>query len=188
MTHSRIFPDGQVRCNWVTLDPLYIDYHDKEWGTKTNGQNAFFEKITLEGFQSGLSWLTILRRRDSFRAAFEDFDVSKVARFSDSKVQELLADPGIIRNRSKILATIQNANIIENEGLDLTGLIWSFSIPAGPIVGEDFEWRTTSPESEALSKHLKNLGFKYVGATTMFALMQSTGIVSDHAPGCFKRP
>jgi DNA-3-methyladenine glycosylase I len=186
MTHTRQFEDGVVRCDWVTVDPIYISYHDLEWGTKTIGQNELFEKISLEGFQAGLSWLTILKRRENFRRAFSGFEVAKVAQYTPQQVETLCNDPGIIRNRSKILATIHNANLIQDAGIDLTTLLWGFA--PEPKARKQFQWRATSPESDAMSKALKKLGFKYVGSTTMYALMQSTGMVQDHAPGCFKNP
>jgi DNA-3-methyladenine glycosylase I len=186
MTHTREFEDGLVRCDWVTVDPIYVSYHDQEWGVRTTGQNPLFEKISLEGFQAGLSWLTILKRREEFRRAFSDFEVGKVAQFTQQQVETLCHDPKIIRNRSKILATIHNANLIQDAGIDLTNLLWSFA--PDPKAQKQFQWRANSPESDAMSKALKKLGFKYVGSTTMYALMQSTGMVQDHAPGCFKNP
>lgn len=188
MTHVREFEDGTVRCDWASDDPLYIDYHDHEWGNKTEGQNELFEKMSLEGFQAGLSWLTILRRREGFRSAFEGFDVATVANFTELKIAELCEDTRIIRNRSKILAVIHNADLVQRAGLDLTSLLWSFATERLPAGAGDFEWRATSPDSDAMSPALKKLGFKYVGSTTMYALMQSTGMVQDHAPGCFRRP
>lgn len=187
MTFYKEFEDGLNRCSWVTADPTYLAYHDQEWGVKTTGQNQLFEKISLEGFQAGLSWLTILKRRDGFRAAFEDFEVAKVARFSDENVNQLTQNPNIIRNRFKILAVIHNAKLIQDDDIDLTQLLWSFADQAKSDVGE-FQWRGTSQESDAMSKELKKLGFKYVGSTTMYALMQATGMVQDHAPGCFRNP
>jgi DNA-3-methyladenine glycosylase I len=188
MMFVREFEDGAVRCAWVSRDPLYIDYHDREWGTKLTGQNELFEKISLEGFQAGLSWLTILRRREGFRSAFEGFDVNRVADFTEQKVARLCEDSRIIRNKSKILAVIHNANLIRNAGIDLSSLLWSFARQQQPDSPKEFEWRATSVESNAMSAALKKLGFKYVGSTTMYALMQSTGMVQDHAPGCFRRP
>lgn len=184
--HTRAFEDDLVRCNWVTADPIYISYHDQEWGERATGQNQLFEKISLEGFQAGLSWLTILKRRDHFRHAFAKFEVEKVAQFTQQKVEQLCVNPQIIRNRSKILAVIHNARLIQDNGIDLTKLLWGFA--PKPATREEYQWRATSPESDAMSKALKKLGFKFVGSTTMYALMQSTGMVQDHAPGCFKNP
>lgn len=188
MNLTREFEDGLRRCAWLNDDPLYREYHDSEWGTKTVGQNQLFEAICLEGFQAGLSWLTILRRREGFRSAFHGFDVNRVAKMTAGEVEDLMLDSSIIRNRAKILSTIKNANLIIDQEIDLTELLWSFA-PDQPLVAEtDFEWRATSAESDAMSKSLKSLGFSFVGSTTMYALMQSTGMVQDHAPGCFRRP
>ena len=186
MINTRKFDDGLFRCDWVTADPIYISYHDLEWGEKTTGQNQLFEKISLEGFQAGLSWLTILKRREAFRHAFAQFEIPRVAQFTNQQVEQLCSDPKIIRNRSKILAVIHNANLIQDAQIDLTKLLWEFA--PEPQAKRDFQWRATSPESDAMSKTLKKIGFKYVGSTTMYALMQSTGMVQDHAPGCFKNP
>jgi DNA-3-methyladenine glycosylase I len=187
VSHFRIHDDGLARCSWVTNDPIYIDYHDREWGTPGRGQQALFEAICLEGFQAGLSWLTILRRREGFRRAFFGFDIEKVATLDANDVERLMQDEGIIRNRAKILSAINNANVILEKKLDLTSLIWSFA-PEQPVTPEEgFEWRATSKESDGLSKALKGLGFSFVGSTTMYALMQSSGLVQDHAPGCFRR-
>ena len=188
MSLIKDFPDGLSRCSWLNDSQVYVDYHDTEWGTVTTGQRELFEGICLEGFQAGLSWFTILKRRQGFRDAFENFEVSKVAGMSDKRVEELMIDERIIRNRSKIQSAIHNAKLIEDAGLDLTKLLWSFA-PANPLTPDkDFAWRATSKESDALSKELKRLGFSFVGSTTMYALMQSTGMVQDHAPGCFRRP
>ena len=184
MSHSRVHQDGLERCSWLNDDPVYIEYHDKEWGRRATGQRDLFEAISLEGFQAGLSWLTILKRRDSFRKAFHNFEISRVAEMTESEVDRLMQDPGIIRNRAKILATIHNAKLILELGLDLKATLWAFAPenPKSPI--ENFEWLSVSKESTALSKALRQLGFKFVGPTTMYALMQSTGMVHDHAPNC----
>ena len=173
-----------VRCPWVTDDQTYRDYHDNEWGEELRGQRELYEKITLEGFQAGLSWLTILKRRESFRLAFDGFDIQKIAAYGPQKIESLMADPGIIRNRLKILAAINNANVILDQQLDLTDLLWSFAPPQSP--GTNQASNTTSPESDAMSKELKRLGFRFVGSTTLFALMQSTGMVRAHSNNCFK--
>jgi len=183
--------DGRARCAWSGVDAEYRRYHDEEWGTPLHGDRAMFEKLSLEAFQSGLSWLTILRRRPGFRAAFRDFDIAAVAALGDADAAELLLDARIIRNRAKIAATIANARI----ALDLTAdnpgaldrLMWSFA-PTGradrPRTLADVP--ATTPESTAMSASLRALGFRFVGPTTMYALMQSTGMVDDHVTGCWK--
>jgi DNA-3-methyladenine glycosylase I len=185
--HTRTHDDGITRCVWVNDDEIYIRYHDNEWGSEGRGQRELFEAICLEGFQAGLSWITILKRREGFRKAFENFDIEKVARFDANKIEELMLNPGIIRNRAKIISAINNANIVMEKDLDLTSLIWSFAPKVRQTPDEDFTWRATSDESVALSKALRKLGFSFVGPTTMYALMQSSGLVHDHAPGCFRR-
>lgn len=186
MNLTRTFDDGLSRCSWLNTDPLYIQYHDQEWGVVGRDQRDLFEAICLEGFQAGLSWFTILKRREGFRAAFHNFEIQKVAQMSSIDVERLMQDPGIIRNRAKILSCIKNANLVLDLELDLVNLIWSFA-PEVQQADHNFSWKATSPESEALSKKLKSLGFGFVGATTMYALMQSSGLVKDHAPGCFRR-
>lgn len=188
MSLTKDFPDGLTRCGWLNDDELYREYHDKEWGTKTTGQRELFEGICLEGFQAGLSWLTILKRRQGFRNAFDNFEISKVAQFDDSKVELLMQDSGIIRNRAKIQSAIKNARVVIDKDLNLTQLMWSFAPKVSLTSVENFQWRATSAESDALSQELKRLGFSFVGSTTMYALMQSTGMIQDHAPGCFRRP
>jgi DNA-3-methyladenine glycosylase I len=183
MSHVRKHPDGKLRCSWVTDDPVYVEYHDQEWGRRATGQRDLFEAISLEGFQAGLSWLTILRRRAGFRAAFDNFELEKVAAFDEGDVERLMLDPGIIRNRSKIRSVIHNGRLVLDKNLDLKRELWQFA-PARQPVPEGFQWLVTSPESDAMSKHLKTLGFKFVGSTSMYALMQSTGMISDHAPDC----
>ena len=175
------------RCSWVTDDAIYINYHDKEWGTGGRDQQQLFEAICLEGFQAGLSWLTILKRREGFREAFHHFDIEKVACLQASDVERLMQNPRIIRNRAKIQSTINNANVVLDKGLDLTELLWSFAPEAVDTSEQEFIWRATTKESDAMSKALKKLGFSFVGSTTMYALMQSSGMVNDHAPGCFRR-
>jgi DNA-3-methyladenine glycosylase I len=175
------------RCDWATSAPEYLDYHDLEWGTPLHGERALFERLTLEAFQSGLSWLIILRKRPAFRAAFHDFDVDSVAGFGDGDVTRLLADAGIVRNRAKIEAAINNARAIRSavpEGLD--ELLWSFAPEqhARPRTLADIS--ALSPESTALAKQLKRRGFRFVGPTTAYALMQATGIVDDHVSSCWR--
>lgn len=192
MTITHKFDDGLVRCSWPGKDDLYREYHDTEWGVAVTGDQEMFERIALEGFQAGLSWITILKRREGFRKAFKNFDLRKVARMTDADVERLMLDEGIIRNRAKIESTIRNANIIlelQKAGESISEIVWSFAPPASKRkrTAANFAWIATTPESEALSKHLRKLGFGFVGATTMYALMQATGMVNDHAPGCFRR-
>ena len=188
MSKTRRLADGVTRCSWVTDDQIYIDYHDNEWGQPNRNQRDLFEAICLEGFQAGLSWLTILKRREGFRAAFDNFDSAKVSKYGKREVSRLLKDPAIIRNLAKINSVINNAKVVEDLGLDLVELMWSFA-PAKRVTRRtNFDWVATSNEAEQLSKHLKKLGFSFVGPTTMYALMQSSGLVFDHAPGCFQKP
>jgi DNA-3-methyladenine glycosylase I len=180
-----------MRCSWLNADEIYREYHDTEWGVSVSGDQAMFERIALEGFQAGLSWITILKRREGFRKAFKNFDLRKVSRMTEADVERLMQDEGIIRNRAKIESTIRNAGIIlelQKQGQSISEIVWSFAPPAGKRkrAASDFAWLATTPESEALSKHLRKLGFGFVGATTMYALMQATGMVNDHAPGCFR--
>jgi DNA-3-methyladenine glycosylase I len=181
-------PDGKPRCPWAVGTPDYLDYHDKEWGRPLHGERELFERLTLEAFQSGLSWLTILRKRENFRRAFDGFDVERVAGYGARDVKRLLANAGIVRNRRKIEATITNARAVRelhanNETLD--ELIWSFAPdqpgPA-PETLEDLE--PTTPESKSLAKELKGRGFVFVGPTTAYASMQAAGLVNDHLMGC----
>jgi DNA-3-methyladenine glycosylase I len=183
------YQDGLTRCAWPKQDSLYIEYHDTEWGVPVVGDDAMFERVSLEGFQAGLSWITILRRREAFRKAFKGFEIQKVARMSEKDVERLMTNDGIIRNRAKIEATISNAKVAHALNEPLSDLIWSFApkVATKKVSAESFEWIATSAESEALSKGLKKLGFSFVGPTTMYALMQSLGMVNDHAPGCFRR-
>ena len=173
------------RCSWATSAPEYLAYHDDEWGVPLHGEVALFERLSLEAFQSGLSWLIILRKRPAFRAAFADFDIDAVARFGDTDVARLLSDAGIVRNRAKIEATLGNARAIRehvDEGLD--ELLWSFA----PSNTGPFEFRATSAESVAMSKELKRRGLRFVGPTTCYSLMQAVGMVNDHQPECWRAP
>ncbi len=179
-----------VRC-WPTTDPLYIAYHDDEWGRPVREEHRLFERISLEAFQSGLAWITILRKRENFRAAFAGFDPDVVARFGDADVERLMGDAGIVRNRAKIEATIANARAtvaLHEAGQTLRALLWSFApsapAPAPRALGE---MPATTPESAALARELKRRGFRFVGPTTAYALMQATGIVNDHVEGCIVR-
>ena len=180
--------DERPRCGWATSAPEYVAYHDAEWGTPLHGEAALFERLSLEAFQSGLSWLIILRKRPAFRAAFAGFDVDTVAGFDDSDVARLLADPGIVRNRAKIEATVANARAIREavpEGLD--ELLWSFA-PDRPAARPAAlsEVPSTSEASVAMAKELKRRGFRFVGPTTAYALMQATGMVDDHVATCWR--
>lgn len=193
--------DGLARCGWVGTDSEYMRYHDEEWGVKLLGDQKLFEKLSLEAFQAGLSWITILKRRPGFREAFSNFDIATVASYSDADVERLMLDKRIIRNRAKIVATIENAKVTQSILAQSPGalhdLIWSFQ----PISRQRFnacagdeqarfatlaEVPAVTTESEQLSKALKKLGFKFVGATTMYALMQSAGLVDDHLAGCHR--
>ncbi|GAA1947934.1 DNA-3-methyladenine glycosylase I [Microbacterium aquimaris] len=178
--------DGLARCGWVGDDAEYRRYHDQEWGRPLHGDRALFEKMSLEGFQAGLSWITILRKRPRFREVFAGFDASVVASFGEDDVERLMGDPGIIRNRAKILATISNAAIVRDmsEG-ELDALMWSFAPVAAPRPRSFADVPATTPASDALSRELRRRGFRFVGPTTMYALMQSGGMVDDHIEGCF---
>jgi DNA-3-methyladenine glycosylase I len=184
------YDDGIKRCRWPGKDSLYIDYHDTEWGVPVSGDDEMFERIALEGFQAGLSWITILKRREGFRKAFKNFEVKKVAKLKDIDVEKMMQNEGIIRNRAKIISTINNANLVldlQKQGISISDVVWSFSPKKKMTSTKGFQWRATSPESDAMSKELRRLGFSFVGSTTMYALMQATGLINDHAPGCFRR-
>lgn len=183
--------DGLVRCAWGASTPDYADYHDDEWGRPVHGEHALFERITLEAFQSGLSWLTILRKREGFRLALARFDPEVVARFGDDDRERLLADPGIVRNRAKIDAALTNARAVLElrDGPGLDGLFWSFAPdPATrPVPQASSDVPAVAPESTALAKELKRRGFVFVGPTTAYAAMQACGLVDDHLAGCHAR-
>ena len=186
--------DGVVRCSWAGADPLYRRYHDREWGVPVADDQRLFEKICLEGFQSGLSWLTILRKRDRFRAAFRGFDYHAVARFSSREVARLLTDAGIVRHRGKIESTVNNARravALEREAGSLAAFLWGFEPPPAKRPRR-LTWRVLSAmprtaESQALSRELKRRGFTFVGPTTAYAFMQAVGLVNDHVEGCSVR-
>ena len=174
------------RC-WPTTDPLYIAYHDEEWGRPVRDERRLLEKLCLEGFQSGLSWLTILRKRERFRELFEGFDPDRVARFDDAHVERLMADATIVRNRAKIEATIANARAtvaLHDQGRTLSELLWSFAPEPGPAPRTLADVPAVTPESTAMAKELKRRGFRFVGPTTAYALMQACGLVDDHIDGC----
>ncbi|MFJ4782722.1 DNA-3-methyladenine glycosylase I [Streptomyces sp. NPDC088794] len=183
-------PDGALRCPWALSTEDYVAYHDEEWGRPVHGDQALFERVSLEAFQSGLSWITILRRRPGFRAAFADFKIEAVAAFTDEDRERLLADAGIIRNRAKIDATIANARVLVDWAPgDLDTLIWSHAPdPATrPAPRTLADVPAVTPESTALSKDLKKRGLRFVGPTTAYALMQACGLVDDHLADCAAR-
>ena len=183
------YSDGLTRCYWPKQDPLYIDYHDNEWGVPVTDEDSLFEAIALEGFQAGLSWITILKRRESFRKAFLNFEIARVAKMNTRQVERLMLDESIIRNRAKIIATINNAKLVLSLDRTLQDIIWSHAPKPNKRTtpAKNFEFRAVSEESEALSRTLRSLGFAFVGPTTMYAMMQSIGMINDHAPGCFRR-
>lgn len=177
------------RCSWSEGDPLMRSYHDEEWGLPERDPRMLWEMLMLEGFQAGLSWITVLRKREAFRAAFAGFDPRKVAAFGEADVERLMADPGIVRARAKIEATIQGARIyceMEDRGESFADFCWSFT--DGKVVkGDGRSWVASSPLSERISKEMKRRGFKFVGPTIVYAWMQAVGIVNDHSSGCFRR-
>ena len=183
----------KTRCAWVGDDPLYLAYHDEEWGVPVHDDRVLFEFLILEGAQAGLSWITILKKRDNYRRAFDNFDPRKIARYDDAKVRTLLADPGIVRNRLKIAATIQNAKAflaVQKEFVSFDAYVWQF-VGGKP---KRNRWKTIAeapaktPESDALSKDLLKRGFKFVGSTICYAFMQAVGMVNDHTVDCFRHP
>jgi DNA-3-methyladenine glycosylase I len=177
-------------CAWCLSDPIYVTYHDEEWGVPQHDAKELFEMLILEGAQAGLSWLTILRRREGYRRAFDRFDARKIARYDARKAAALMQDAGIIRNRLKIAATIDNARAfleLEKEEGGFARFIWSF-VDGKPLVrAAGAKPRNTSPEAEAMSRALKTRGFRFVGPTICYAFMQAVGMVNDHAPDCFRR-
>lgn len=186
-------PDPDLpRCGWVSTDPLYLAYHDEEWGVPVHDDRHLFEMLILEGAQAGLAWITILKRREGYRRAFHNFDLKKIARYGEKDVARLLADPGIIRNRAKVAATIKNAqaclDLVEETG-SLDAFLWQF-VGGAPKVNQ---WKglqeipAETAESKAMSKELKRRGFGFVGSTICYAFMQAVGMVNDHTLGCFKR-
>ncbi|MET7421289.1 DNA-3-methyladenine glycosylase I [Dactylosporangium sp. NPDC005555] len=178
--------DGLARCPWGGSTPDYAVYHDTEWGRPVRDDDGLYERLTLEAFQSGLSWITILRKRPSFRAAFAGFDIATVAEFGEADVERLLTDTGIVRNRAKIEAAVANARAAADLPGGLAKLLWSFAPeprPTRPATSADVP--ATTEESKALAKALKRHGFRFVGPTTAYALMQATGMVDDHLASCF---
>ena len=183
--------DGRARCPWGASTPDYVAYHDEEWGRPVAEDDRLFEKLCLEAFQSGLAWITILRKRKNFRAAFAGFSVHAVAGFGPADVDRLMADAGIVRNRAKIDAAIANARAavsLQDAGETLTDVVWSHAPTRGVPAPKAFdEVKATTPESTALAKDLKKRGFRFVGPTTAYALMQACGLVNDHMAGCWVR-
>ena len=182
--------DGRFRCPWALDSPapdraLMLDYHDQEWGRPVRGRIELFERMTLEAFQSGLSWLIILRKRENFRRAFAGFDIETVAGFTDVDVARLMADSGIVRNRAKIEATVANARVAADLEVDLSELLWSYAPPPRPRPATVADLPSDTPESHALARGLKARGFRFVGPTTAYALMQATGMVDDHVRNCW---
>jgi len=188
MSKTVIGADGQARCRWCDTAPEFLNYHDTEWGFPIEDDTRLFEKLCLESFQSGLSWRTILNKRENFRAAFADFDYSKVAAFDDADQVRLMSDAGIVRNKSKIDATINNAQrmceLVDKEG-SLAAFVWRFEPPLAAL--SEPQTMSTSAASVALSKALKKRGWKFLGPTTIFAFMQAMGLINDHAIGCAMR-
>ncbi len=186
--------DGRTRCAWAGNDPLYIDYHDREWGVPLHDDRALFEMLILEGAQAGLSWITILKKRENYRAAFDGFDPAVIAGYGPAKLAALKADAGIVRNALKIQAAVDNAkgwlDIMEREEGGFAGFLWRF-VDGRPVVNH---WRrlgevpAQTPESKALSKALKARGFRFVGPTICYAFMQAVGMVNDHVVDCFRHP
>ena len=180
-----------IRCAWVSDDPLYVAYHDREWGVPVHDDRTLFEFLILEGAQAGLSWITILKKRENYRRALDGFDVHKIARYDAAKIRALLADPGIVRNRLKIAATIQNAKSfldVQKEFGSFDAYIWNFA-GGKPLLSD---WRTIAdapaktPQSDLMSKDLAKRGFKFVGSTICYAFMQAVGMVNDHSADCFR--
>ncbi|HEY0804009.1 MAG TPA: DNA-3-methyladenine glycosylase I [Pseudonocardiaceae bacterium] len=186
MSDAVVGADGRARCGWGLSTPDYVAYHDEEWGVPLHGDRALFERLTLEAFQSGLSWLIILRKRDGFRRAFDNFEPARVAGYTERRVATLLADPGIVRNRAKIMAAIRNANaVVELDG-GLDELLWSFAPTSHTAPTSFADVPATTPESTAMAKELKRRGFAFVGPTTCYAMMQATGMVDDHLVDCWR--
>ncbi|MEU4428608.1 DNA-3-methyladenine glycosylase I [Actinoplanes sp. NPDC024001] len=177
--------DGKARCFWGGASPDYAEYHDTEWGRPVRGDDALFERLTLEAFQSGLAWITILRKRPAFRAAFDNFSIAKVAAYTEDDAARLMADPGIVRNRMKVDAALHNAKVAAGLDEGLSTLLWSFAPAARPRPRTRADVPAVTAESTALAKALKKRGFKFVGPTTAYALMQATGMVDDHLADCW---
>lgn len=180
-------PDGQLRCPWGVSSPEYISYHDEEWGRPVRDDTGMFERLCLEAFQSGLSWLTILRKRANFRAAFRGFDIDVVAAFGADDIGRLLADPDIVRNRAKIEAAIANARAALTLPAGLAALVWEYAPAAGPAPVRLADVPAQTSDSVALSRRLRQAGFRFTGPVTAYATMQACGLVNDHLAGCISR-
>ncbi|MCY1144847.1 DNA-3-methyladenine glycosylase I [Actinoplanes sp. Pm04-4] len=181
--------DGRPRCFWGGSTPDYVAYHDDEWGRPVHGDDRIFERMCLEAFQSGLAWITILRKRPAFRAAFAGFSIDKVAAFGEKDAARLMTDAGIVRNRMKIDAALHNARVAADLPGGLSELLWSYApAPRPPRPASRAEVPATTAESKAMAKDLKKRGFRFVGPTTAYALMQATGMVDDHVAGCWVPP
>jgi DNA-3-methyladenine glycosylase I len=180
-------PDGLSRCPWALSAPEYVAYHDNEWGRPVRTLQGLYERMTLEAFQSGLSWITILRKRENFRRAFAAFRPERVAAFTEDDTERLLSDRGIVRNRAKIVAAIQNARLVVDLGPRFAEIVLSYRVIGRPRPAAG-EWRATSPESIGMARELKGLGFRFIGPTTAYATMQAIGLVDDHVVGCFAPP
>jgi DNA-3-methyladenine glycosylase I len=183
-------PDGRPRCWWAGGEPLYLEYHDTEWGRPSGDDRRLFEKLCLEGFMAGLSWLTILRKRESFRRAFANFEPTRVATFTESDEERLMNDPGIVRNRAKIAAVVNNARRygeLVNETGSLAAHVWKYAPPARAAAIDHASLAKVkfSPEAAALSKDLRRRGWAFVGPTTVYSFMEAMGLVNDHVSGCF---
>ena len=182
--------DGLTRCSWPGADPLYLAYHDDDWGRPVRDERELFEKLILDGAQAGLAWITILRKREGCRRAFEGFRPERVAAYGPDEVQRLLADPGIVRNRQKVAAAISNAQALmamHDVGETLTELVWSHRPAGHPVLRVGADYPVTSPEAVALSAELRRRNWKFVGPTIVYAFMQAVGVVDDHVDGCFRR-
>jgi DNA-3-methyladenine glycosylase I len=180
-------PDGRPRCWWCLGGPEYLDYHDNEWGRPSRDESHLFELLTLEAFQSGLSWITILRKREGFRSAFQGWDIARIAAYGDRDVKRLLGDAAIVRHRGKVEATIANARAVgalAADGLALAELLWRFAPEPGPAPTGRQDLASVTPDSVAMSKELKRRGFRFVGPTVAYSLMQAAGLVNDHMAGC----
>lgn len=184
-------PTDKVRCAWCGTDPLYVRYHDEVWGVPEYDSKALYAKLVLDGAQAGLSWITILRRQEGYMAVFEGLDPEKVARYTDKKLEKILTDERIIRNRQKVWSARSNARAfldMQEQGIDFSGHLWSF-VDGRPVVNKlrgEGDFRATSPESDALSKDLKKRGFSFVGSTIVYAFMQAVGMYNDHVVKCFR--
>ena len=184
--------DARPRCWWCGVDPIYVEYHDREWGPALHDEGRLFELLCLEGAQAGLAWITILRKRPNYRKAFDGFDPAKMAAYGDADRARLMADTGIVRNRLKVSAFITNAQALldmHEEGHTLEELVWSHqAVTPSSRLGADDELRTTSPEAIALAKAMAKRGFRFVGPTIVYAYLQSSGVIDDHVEGCWRSP